>query len=146
MPQGPPNPGFMQEKVQKGDFLKKPSWELKFFCCFRFLWISQRPGTLNWKWLVFLVSKILYMKCAMYVGKYLIAFKLQTFTNLLVLKLRSMLLLLERIRKKQLVKSRKHITWQPKLTSFFKLQKRWSFFPHKKSFLLSIPDTLWPCD
>ena len=22
MPQGPPNPGFMQEKVQKGDFLK----------------------------------------------------------------------------------------------------------------------------
>ena len=31
MPQGPPNPGFMQEKVQKGDFLKKPSQELKFF-------------------------------------------------------------------------------------------------------------------
>ena len=27
--QGPPNPGFMQEKVQKGDFLKKPSRELK---------------------------------------------------------------------------------------------------------------------
>ena len=31
MPQGLPNPGFMQEKVQKGDFLKKPSRELKFF-------------------------------------------------------------------------------------------------------------------
>ena len=31
MPQGPPNPGFMQEKVQKGDFLKKPLRELKFF-------------------------------------------------------------------------------------------------------------------
>ena len=31
MPQGPPNPGFMQEKVLKGDFLKKPSWELNFF-------------------------------------------------------------------------------------------------------------------
>ena len=31
MSQGPPNPGFMQEKVQKGDFLKKPSRELKFF-------------------------------------------------------------------------------------------------------------------
>ena len=30
MPQGPPNPGFMQEKVQKGDFLKKPSRELNF--------------------------------------------------------------------------------------------------------------------
>ena len=49
MPQGPPNPGFMQEKVQKGDFLKKPSRELKFFCCFRFLWISRWPGMLNWK-------------------------------------------------------------------------------------------------
>ena len=33
MPQGPPNPGFMQKKTQKGDFLKKPSPELKFFCC-----------------------------------------------------------------------------------------------------------------
>ena len=31
MPQGPPNPGFMQEKVQKGDFLKKLSEELNFF-------------------------------------------------------------------------------------------------------------------
>ena len=65
MPQGLPNPGFMQEKVQKGDFLKKPSRELKFFCCFRFLWISQRPGTLNWKRLVFLLSKILYKKCVL---------------------------------------------------------------------------------
>ena len=63
MPQGPPNPGFMQEKVQKGDFQKKPPWELNFFCCFRFLWISRRSGTLNWKRLVFLLSKILYKKC-----------------------------------------------------------------------------------
>ena len=31
MPQGPPNPGFMQEKVHKGDFQKKPSQELIFF-------------------------------------------------------------------------------------------------------------------
>ena len=31
MPQGPSNPGFMQEKVQKGDFLKKDSRELNFF-------------------------------------------------------------------------------------------------------------------
>ena len=30
--QGLPNPGFMQEKVQKGDFLKKDSRELNF--CF----------------------------------------------------------------------------------------------------------------
>ena len=47
MPQGPSNPGFMQLKVQKGDFLKKPSRELKFFSCLRFLWIPRRPGTLN---------------------------------------------------------------------------------------------------
>ena len=31
MTQGPPNPGFMQEKVQKGDFLKKPSRKLNIF-------------------------------------------------------------------------------------------------------------------
>ena len=43
--QGPPNPGFMQEKVQKGDFLKKPSRELKFFCCFRFLNLSKAWNT-----------------------------------------------------------------------------------------------------
>ena len=47
--QGPPNPGFMQKKVQKGDFLKKPSQELKNYFCFRFLWISQRPEMLNWE-------------------------------------------------------------------------------------------------
>ena len=29
MSQGPPNQGFMQEKVQKGDFLEKPLRELK---------------------------------------------------------------------------------------------------------------------
>ena len=37
MSQGPPNPGFMQKKVQKGDFLKKPSRKLKNSFCFRFL-------------------------------------------------------------------------------------------------------------
>ena len=60
MSQGPPNPGFMQEKVQKGDFLKKPSRELIFFVV---LWISQRSWTLNYKRLVFLLSKILYKQC-----------------------------------------------------------------------------------
>ena len=35
MSQGPPNPGFMQKKVQKGDFLKKGSRKLKFFVCYR---------------------------------------------------------------------------------------------------------------
>ena len=63
MSQGPPNPGFMQEKVQKGDFLKKPSRELKFFCCFRCLWISRRPGTLNWEGVFFWLSKNLYKQC-----------------------------------------------------------------------------------
>ena len=33
MSQGLPNPWFMQEKVQKGDFLKKPSRELKIYFC-----------------------------------------------------------------------------------------------------------------
>jgi hypothetical protein len=37
MSQGPLNPGFMHEKVQKGDFLKMPSRELKNYFCFRFL-------------------------------------------------------------------------------------------------------------
>ena len=31
MSQGPPNPGFMQEKVQKGDFLKKTLVRIDFF-------------------------------------------------------------------------------------------------------------------
>ena len=51
--QVPPNPGFMQEKVQNGAFLKKDSRELIFFSCFRFLWISRRPGTQNWERVVF---------------------------------------------------------------------------------------------
>ena len=38
--QSPPNPGFMEKKVQKGDFLKK-----------------------NWERVVFLLSKIIYRKC-----------------------------------------------------------------------------------
>jgi hypothetical protein len=37
MSQGPPNPGFMQEKVKKGDFFKKPSRDLKNDFSFRFL-------------------------------------------------------------------------------------------------------------
>ena len=61
--QGPPNPGFMQKKVQKGDFLKKPSRELKNYFCFRFLWISRRPGTLYWKRVFFWSSKNLYKQC-----------------------------------------------------------------------------------
>ena len=37
MSQGAPNQGFMQKKVQKGDFLRKPMRELKNYSCFRFL-------------------------------------------------------------------------------------------------------------
>ena len=55
--QGQPNPGFMQEKVQKGDFLKKPSWELKKYFCFRIIWITQTPKRVNKKWLLFLPFK-----------------------------------------------------------------------------------------
>ena len=44
MPQGLSNPGFMQEKVQKGDFLKKPSRELNFFLLF------QVPMNLSKAW------------------------------------------------------------------------------------------------
>ena len=54
--QGPPNPGLMQEKVQKGVFLMKPSREL-IFVCFRFLKIPQRPGMLNQKRSFFWPSK-----------------------------------------------------------------------------------------
>ena len=43
MLQGPQNPG-MQEKVQKGDFLKKPSREFKFFLLF------QVPMNLSKAW------------------------------------------------------------------------------------------------
>ena len=47
MSQGPLNLGFMQEKVQKGDFLKKPSRELKNYFCFRIVWIPWTPGRVN---------------------------------------------------------------------------------------------------
>ena len=63
--QGLPNPGFIQEKVQKANFLKKDWRELLFFSWFRFLWISWRPGKLNWEQVVFLPSKNLYRKCVL---------------------------------------------------------------------------------
>ena len=63
--QDPPNPGFIKENVQKGNFLKKDSRESKNFSCFRFLGISRRPGTLNWERVVFLPSKNLYKKCGL---------------------------------------------------------------------------------
>ena len=44
MTQGPPNPGFMQEKVQKGDFLKKDSQDFKNSFQFGFLWIPSKTG------------------------------------------------------------------------------------------------------
>ena len=74
MSQGPPNPGFMQEKVQKGDFLKKPSRELKNYFCFRFLSIPQTPGRL-----VFLLSKKLYRQCEKYNGKFICGRAIQNY-------------------------------------------------------------------
>ena len=47
MSQGSPNLGFMHEKVQKGDFLKKTSRKLKNYSCFRFLWIPRTPERVN---------------------------------------------------------------------------------------------------
>ena len=44
MPQGLPNPGFMQGKVQKGDFLKKPSRNGKKYFCLRIVLIPQTPA------------------------------------------------------------------------------------------------------
>ena len=41
MSQGLANPGFMQEKVQKGYFLKKPSQQLNFLFCFRKAWSTK---------------------------------------------------------------------------------------------------------
>ena len=51
MSQGRPNPGFMQEKVQKGDFLKKSHREVlmgkkKHFCIFtKKLQPNSRPNS-----------------------------------------------------------------------------------------------------
>ena len=45
--QGPHNPEFMQEKVQKGDFLKKPSRDLKNYFCFRLLALPRKTGRQN---------------------------------------------------------------------------------------------------
>ena len=56
-------PGSAKSRIYAGKSTKRGFSE-NFFCCFRFLRISRRPGTLNWKRLVFLLSKILYKKCA----------------------------------------------------------------------------------
>ena len=42
---------------------KKISIQLKNYFCFRFLWISWRPGTLYWEQLFFWLSKNLYKQC-----------------------------------------------------------------------------------
>ena len=60
MSQGPPNSRFMQEKVQKGDFLKKGLARIEKL----FLFMNpsnSRKGKL--KRLVFLLSKKLYRQC-----------------------------------------------------------------------------------
>jgi hypothetical protein len=47
MSQGLPNQGLIQEKVQKGNFSKKPLRELKNYFCFRFLRIPRTTGRVN---------------------------------------------------------------------------------------------------
>ena len=44
---GSPKSRIYAGKSTKRGFLKKPSQELKIFICFKFIWIPQRPGTLN---------------------------------------------------------------------------------------------------
>ena len=45
-------------------FLKKCLRELIYVLfCFRFLWISRRPGMLNWEQVFFWLSKNLYKQC-----------------------------------------------------------------------------------
>ena len=51
-------------KSTKREFSKKGLARIIFFSCFRFLWISRRPRTLNWERVVFLPSKNTYRKCA----------------------------------------------------------------------------------
>ena len=45
---GQPNPGFVQEKVQKGDFLKKPMWENPCFTLTRLDSISDPKFSSIW--------------------------------------------------------------------------------------------------
>ena len=61
--QDPPNPGFRYLILENWDFLKKDSVEMKFFSCFRFLWIFWRPGKHNWERVFFSLSKNLYKQC-----------------------------------------------------------------------------------
>ena len=51
------------EKSTKKGFSKKALVRIDFFFCFRFLWISRKPGTLNWEQVFFWLSKNLYKQC-----------------------------------------------------------------------------------
>ena len=63
MSQGPPNPGFMQEKVQKGDFRKKPWQELIFFVVLGSYESLEGAWNTKLEAASFLMSKILYKQC-----------------------------------------------------------------------------------
>ena len=63
-------PGSAKSRIYSGKstkrgFSKKGLTRIIFFSCLRFLWISRRPGTQNWEWVVFLPSKNLYRKCVL---------------------------------------------------------------------------------
>ena len=60
MSQGLPNPLFMQEKVQKGNFLKKTLVEIDFFC---FLGSYESLGRRKSKLVVFLPPKSIDRQC-----------------------------------------------------------------------------------
>ena len=63
MSKGPLNPLLRSAKVQKEDFLRKPSQDLEKHFCFGFVWIPQTPGKGKLEVACFLPSKSMYKQC-----------------------------------------------------------------------------------
>ena len=62
--QGLPNPGFMQEKLQKGDFLQCPMMKTNFNPFFRFYISRMHDFFSNWQWLLLLPLEWDFCRCA----------------------------------------------------------------------------------
>ena len=59
-----PNPGIMQVKVQKGDFLKKALAEIEFFFLFKVHMNPSKAWNAKLEAGIFWLSKNLYNQCA----------------------------------------------------------------------------------
>ena len=70
MSQGLPNPGFMQEKVQKGDFLRCPMMKKIFNPFFRFYTSRVHGFCYNWPWLLLPPLEWDFCRCAKYLKKF----------------------------------------------------------------------------